>query len=98
MPRVDEDVFGERRAARIFLAATVSEARRVERVLDQLGVDYFVRVEPCGMTLFGSTRQGAAFFVDASSTDSCEQALVQAGLGAGIVRDRRDDEISREGP
>jgi len=90
MPRDDENAFGDRSAARIFLAATVSEARRVEAVLDQTGVDYFVRVEPCGRTLFGSTRQGAAFFVDAAQADPCEQALVRAGLGAGIVHDRRD--------
>jgi hypothetical protein len=87
MPIVDEDVFGDRPLARIFLAVTVSEARRVEAVLDQHGVDYCVRVEPCGRTLFGSTRQGAAFFVEDAQADSCEEALVRAGLGAGVVRD-----------
>src|SRR5436190_24162708 len=90
----DEDALGERPVARIFLAASVSEAKRVEGVLDQLAVDYFVRVEPCGRTLFGSTRQGAAFFVDAAQADSCDQALERAGLGAGIVRDRRDDDVT----
>jgi hypothetical protein len=90
MPRNDEDAFGGRPAARIFLAATVSEARRVEAVLDQIGVEYFVRVEPCGRTLFGSTRQGAAFFIDVAKADFSEEALVRAGLGAGIVRDGRD--------
>jgi hypothetical protein len=94
MPREDEDAFGDRPAARIFLAVTVAEARRVEAVLDQTGVDYFVRVEPCGRTLFGSTRQGAAFFVDAAHADPCEQALVRAGLGAGIVHDRRDTDAT----
>ena len=84
----DENATGERPLARIYLAATVSEARRVEAVLDQLDVEYSVRVEPCGRTLFGSTRQGAAFFVDAAQADLCDAALVQAGLGAGIVRDR----------
>lgn len=90
MPMVDEDTFGGRPLARIFLAVTVSEARRVEAVLDQYGVDYCVRVEPAGRTLFGSTRQGAAFFVDDAQADSCDEALVRAGLAAGIVRDRRD--------
>ena len=87
MPMVDEDVFGGRQLARIFLAPTVSEGRSVEAVLDQLGVDYCVRVEPCGRTLFGSTRMGAAFFVDAAQADSCDQALVRAGLEAGVIRD-----------
>ena len=84
----DENAIDERPLARIYLAATVSEARRVEAVLDQLDVDYSVRVEPCGRTLFGSTRQGAAFLVDAAQADSCDEALERAGLGAGIVRDR----------
>lgn len=74
--------------ARIFLAVTVAEARRVEAVLDELDVDYTVRVEPCGRTLFGSVRQGAAFLVDAAEADRCDDALMKAGLGAGIVRDR----------
>ncbi len=90
MPMIDEDAFGGRQLARIFLAATVSEARRVEAVLDQQGVDYCVRVEPCGRTLFGSTRQGAAFFVDVAQADSCAEAFMRAGLAAGIVRDRHD--------
>ena len=78
MPRVDEDAFGGRLLARIFLAPTVSEARRVEAVLDEHGVDYCVRVEPCGRTLFGSTRQGAAFFVDDVLADSCDETLARA--------------------
>lgn len=87
MPMVEQDAFGDRSLARIFLAATVTEARRVEKVLDQHGVDYCVRVEPCGRTLFGSTRQGAAFFVDDAQADSCVEALERAGLAAGIVRE-----------
>ena len=86
---MDENAGDECPLARIYLAATVSEARRVEAVLDQLDVEYSVRVEPCGRTLFGSTRQGAAFFVDAAQTDLCDEALERAGLGAGIVRDRQ---------
>ena len=83
-----DDPIDDRPLARIYLAATVSEARRVEAVLDQIDVEYSVRVEPCGRTLFGSTRQGAAFFVDAAQADACDEALERAGLGAGIVRDR----------
>lgn len=86
MPMVEQDALGESTPVRIFLAATVTEARRVERCLDQLGVNYFVRVEPVGRTLFGSVRQGAAFFIDAGQAVACENALVQAGLGAGVVR------------
>ena len=89
MTNENENATDERPLARIYLAATVSEARRVEAVLDQVDVDYSVRVEPCGRTLFGSTRQGAAFLVDAAQADACDEALERAGLGAGIVRDRQ---------
>ena len=88
MPGDDEQAIDDRSLARIYLAVTVSEARLVESVLDELDVDYSVRVEPCGRTLFGSTRQGAAFLVDAAQADMCDAALEKAGLGAGIVRDR----------
>ena len=91
----DEQPAGDRPQARIFLAVTVAEARRVETVLDQLDVDYSVRVEPCGRTLFGSVRQGAAFLVDAAEADRCDKALEKAGLGAGIVRDRSANEHPR---
>jgi len=83
-----DDPIDDRPLARIYLAPTVSEARRVEAVLDQLDVEYSVRVEPCGRTLFGSVRKGAAFLVDAAEADACDEALERAGLGAGIVRDR----------
>jgi hypothetical protein len=87
MPMVEEDAFGEQPVARIFIAATVAEARQAEAVLGGRGVNYFVRVEKFGRTLFGSPRNGAAFFVSAGQADYCEAALVQAGLGLGVVRD-----------
>jgi hypothetical protein len=89
MPLVEEDPTDGRPLARIYLAVNVAEARRVEAVLDELDVDYSVRVEPCGRTLFGSVRKGAAFLVDAAQADACDEALEKAGLGAGIVRDRK---------
>jgi hypothetical protein len=98
MSLIDEDAFGGRPLARIFLAATIAEARRVEAVLDQHDAEYCVRVEPYGRTLFGSIRQGAAFLVDATQADSCEAALVRAGLAAGIVRDRDADDGTDQSP
>ena len=97
MSLVDEDAFRERPIVRIFLAATVGEARRVEAVLDQRDVDYFVRVEAFGRTLFGSERHGATFFVEAGRADDCEAALVEAGLGFGVLRDLPGGDRS-EGP
>ena len=87
MPIVGEEGFGDRPVLRIFLAVNVREARCVEGILDERGINYFVRVEPFGHTLFGSERHGATFFVDASQGDYCERLLIEAGLEVGVLRD-----------
>ena len=87
MPLVHEETFGDRPIARIFFAARVREARRAEEALDARGIEYFVRLETWGRTLFGSPRTGAAFYVDPDRADECEAALMTAGLEIGIVRD-----------
>jgi hypothetical protein len=88
VPPDPEETFGEREIARVFIAVTIAEARQVEALFDGRGIRYFVRVEAFGRTLLGSPRHGAAFFVDAGQADYCEQALLQAGLELGVVRDR----------
>jgi hypothetical protein len=71
--------------APVFIAATIAEARRGEEVLDAHGVDYLIRVEPFGRTLFGSLRQGAFFYVPRAQAASCRALLVAAGLGVGVL-------------
>jgi hypothetical protein len=66
---------------RIYLAATVREAKAVEEWLTAAGIDYAVEVEPCGRSfLFGSVRMGAAFYVDPSHASYCREHLAASGL------------------
>jgi len=87
MPILDEETFGDRPVLQVYLAVNVREARRVEAILDERGVNYFVRVEAYGRTLFGSDRHGASFFVEAGQAEYCERLLVEAGFHIGVIRD-----------
>ena len=72
---------------RLFAAATLAEARRVEHLLTERGVDYLVSVEPVGSTLFGSIRHGALFSVLTSQALYCASLLSDAGMGYGVLVD-----------
>jgi hypothetical protein len=85
MPRVDPEVFGDEELVEVFLAATFSEAQRAEVVLTAQGVDYVVKPEQFGHTVFGSPRVGALFYVQISQAEYCGSQLVAAGLGAGVL-------------
>jgi hypothetical protein len=86
MPRVDPDELGEDELARIFIAATMAEARVAEQLLSSYEMRYAVVAEPIGRTLFGSPRNAAVFYVAADHADTCAAVLVAAGLEAGVVR------------
>lgn len=71
---------------RVFIAASLREARRVEELLTTRGVDYAVHVEPFAVTfLFRSTRHGAAFYVTSGQAAYCRSMLAAAGLSKGVV-------------
>ena len=85
MPRVDPETFTDRDTAPVYIASTLAEARRVEELLTLRGVDYAVKVEELGHTLFGSPRLGATFYVESSQLTYCGSHLVAAGLGVGVL-------------
>ena len=87
MPHVDPDVFSGQELTKIFLAATLAEARRAEALLTERGVNYVVRPEPFGHSLFGASRVGAVFYVQASQAEYCGSQLVAAGLALGVLID-----------
>jgi hypothetical protein len=87
MARVDAESFGDRELARVFVAATIAEARRAEGLLSERGVDYVVQAEPLGRSLFGSLRMGAAFYVEIGQAPYCGSQLIAAGLGIGVLID-----------
>ena len=87
MPRIDPDELGDLELARIFIAATMVEARRAEEVLTATEIRYAVVAEPIGRTLFGSPRNAAVFYVVADDADSTAAALIAAGMETGVVKD-----------
>jgi hypothetical protein len=90
MARVAMDDFGDEEVARIYLAARLSEAQRVEAELDTHNIDYGVEVEPYMATavLWFSEHRGAAFYVIADQADLCCNILRQAGICAGLMEER----------
>jgi hypothetical protein len=87
MARVAFDDFREKDIARIYLAAELIEARRVEEVLTANGIEYAVEVEPymsLSVFSFSSEYRGAAFYVLSGQANFCKRVLLEAGLASGI--------------
>ncbi|MGH7770683.1 MAG: hypothetical protein ACREQA_00425 [Candidatus Binatia bacterium] len=86
MARIALENFAEKEVARIYIAAELGEAKRVENTLTQNGIDYAVEIEPYVRYNLGSLEnKGAAFYVISGQADFCRRALREAGLKAGIV-------------
>jgi hypothetical protein len=85
--RVEPEAVAHEQFVRVFIAITLREALRAERVLTALGVDYIVEAEPVGRTLFGSPRNGAVFYVDSGQASYCGSQLATAGMGTGVLVD-----------
>ena len=92
MAWVESDTLESRDLVAVFIGQTLAEARRVEGLLTQRGVDYAVQVELFGYTLLGSARYGAMFYVTVSQAEYCRSALVAAGLELGVI----EEELGRE--
>lgn len=74
---------------RVYLAASLVEARTVEGALDAAGVVYAVEVEElASRSAFGSQRRGAGFWVREPDLEAAATALERAGHLRGLV-DRR---------
>jgi hypothetical protein len=86
MTHVDAEAL--RDPERVFVAKTLRQARQVEELLTQAGVDYVVQVEAYGRSfLFGTLKHGAAFYVTTTQALYCRERLVAAGFGKGVVDD-----------
>ncbi len=89
MARIEMDGFEEgTEIARVYLAASLAEAQRVESVLGAAGVEYAVEVEEFrSPTALGSNavRRGAGFWIRESSLEAAAGALERAGCVAGLV-------------
>ncbi len=78
---------GGQEFAKVFMAATLAEAKEAEELLTLRGVNYTVEVEEAGRTLFGSPRNVAIISVEASQLQYCGLQLSEAGLGSGVLID-----------
>lgn len=87
MARVESLTLEHHELEKVFVAARLAEAQRVEEVLSLEGVDYVVKVEPFVGGLFSTfrPRNGAVFYVASMQAVYCRSKLIDAGLGAGVV-------------
>jgi hypothetical protein len=85
MARVEPQALANQDLVCVFIATTLSEARRVEDALTLNDVDYVVEVQPFSRTLFGTPRYGAAFYAISGQADYCRAQLRTAGLHRGVV-------------
>jgi hypothetical protein len=89
MPRVSEDAFEQgSEIIRVYLAASVTEAQRVEQVLDGLDLPYVAETEQYGAqwALGARVRSGVGFWVAAAALNGAADALERAGLVSGLVQ------------
>jgi len=88
MGMVSAEEFGEEERARVYVAARVREAKRVERALSAAGIDYAVEIEPYRTRLLGILPveyKGAVFYVLAGDADFSRHTLRDAGLEHGLI-------------
>ncbi|HEX9244068.1 MAG TPA: hypothetical protein VF875_16615 [Anaeromyxobacter sp.] len=90
MARVPMESFEEgTELVRVYLAAALEEARRIEEVLGAAAVEFAVEVEEfASPTALGSNqaRRWAGFWVRQAELDRAADALERGGHVAGLVR------------
>jgi len=90
MPLIDADDLGDVPCARVYIAGRLREAKQVERVLTEAGVDYFVEIEKFRKNLLGVIPReysGVAFYVAEAHAESSRRLLDAARLRTGLVDD-----------
>jgi hypothetical protein len=90
MARLDSEEFLDKEVSRVYLAAKVGEAERVEKALTDEGFDFMVEIErftKAVLGIFTSEYSGAGFYVLSGQADSARKALSAAGLTVGLQLD-----------
>ena len=90
MARVSMEAFEEKDVEAIFIAGSVREAERVEKVLTQHGIEFAVKIKPfvrSTLRVFRSQHEGAAFYVLSGQSASCRRVLAAADLSSGLIGD-----------
>jgi predicted DNA-binding ribbon-helix-helix protein len=68
----------------VFLAADIREADSVERVLDEAGVDYSLRLEAVPRE-GGACYQGILYEVASDRAMECRRLILDRGLSRGVM-------------
>lgn len=64
----------------VYIAAGVSEAKRIEAILEEQGIEYTVQVEQYRSgVIFASVRAGAFFYVLPEAAGRCREGLKRLG-------------------
>lgn len=93
MARVDPEEILGKEVTRVYIAANIGEADRVEEVLTDRGFDYIVEIEPYVKRILGifpSKIAGAGFYVLSDQAPPARTALCAAGLVAGLEDNEAD--------
>ncbi|MCG2709158.1 MAG: hypothetical protein L6246_02400 [Thermodesulfovibrionales bacterium] len=90
MPRKLPEEFEGKELAPLCIASKLSEAKKIESVLDRKGIEYtFEIVEYSGRSvlsiLFGGVKEGVMFKVLKEQYDFCRELLAKEGLEKNIV-------------
>ena len=90
MALVDAETFDDKEVAMVYVAARLSEGKRVEQVLTDNAIDYAVDIEPFQSRVLGLLPveyEGVGFYVLSGQADFCRRILREAGLVQGLVED-----------
>lgn len=93
MPRIDDEEWPDDSLQRVYLAGKLSEAEKVERVLDLNGVQYSVRPEQyrTALSIFFGPYDGIAFYVHSSEAARSIEELRKAKLLSGLTAEAPAD-------
>lgn len=74
----------------LYLAAKLSEAKKIEEILDKAKIDYTFEITPFTETsvfsiLFGGIKEGVLFLVLSGQHEFCQNLLREVGLERLIV-------------
>lgn len=89
MPRIDDDEWPDESVSRVYLAGKLSEAQKVEQVLDLTDIQYSVRPEEyrTALSILFGPYDGIAFYVHNSESKRSIEELRKAKLLSGLTKD-----------
>lgn len=82
------DFFGDIDLDLLFIAGRLKEARRLEDVLNEAGIDYLIETDTYrGGFIFVSERVGAFFYCREQDTEKARAAMSEAGFKPYTVKE-----------